>query len=199
MQLSALISILSLAACTIAAPQGEVANLEKRDYRLDIIIMANQKRQAAGCKPLSLDAALHRAAQVQADDMARFQYTGHVSHNGRTMGDRIRKEGYKFGMIGENVASGSPSMTPKSAIEGWMKSAGHKANILNCRYQNSGVGYGRGKDSKGRTVDCKFPSITKNSSACNLLTTLQTTSRTLVPTKHFINTLPQPFLATLHR
>ena len=40
---------------------------------------------------------------------------------------------------GENIAWGQK--TPEQVMEGWMNSAGHRANILNEKYTSIGVGY----------------------------------------------------------
>jgi uncharacterized protein YkwD len=44
--------------------------------------------------------------------------------------------------LGENIADDSPS--PQAVVTGWMGSSGHRANILNGDYWETGVGYRAG-------------------------------------------------------
>ena len=52
----------------------------------------------------------------------------------------------KLSMVGENVAYGYPN--GRSAVTAWMKSKGHRANILNSKYRLIAVG--AYQDSRGR-------------------------------------------------
>ncbi len=50
--------------------------------------------------------------------------------------------GYIWSGAAENIAAGQS--TPEAVMKGWMNSAGHKANILNCGLTELGVGYAAG-------------------------------------------------------
>ena len=103
-----------------------------------VIQLVNVQRAKVGCRALVLDARLSRAAQAHSIDMAKRRYFSHTSLDGRTFAQRIRAQGYTGSVIGENIAAGYP--TPQAVMDAWMKSPGHKANILNCRYTAIGVG-----------------------------------------------------------
>jgi uncharacterized protein YkwD len=107
-----------------------------------VVALVNTERARAGCGPVSIDAALQRAAQQHSDDMATRGYFSHTSPDGSTFADRIRAAGYRGGAIGENIAAGQRSA--KEVMSGWMASPGHRANILNCAYRDIGVGYATG-------------------------------------------------------
>jgi uncharacterized protein YkwD len=109
-----------------AGPTAEVASL------------TNAERAKAGCAALRVDARLAASAQGHAADMATDNYFSHVSLDGRTFDQRIRAAGYPS-PGGENIAKGYP--TASAVMTGWMNSAGHKANILNCSFTTLGVGY----------------------------------------------------------
>ena len=49
--------------------------------------------------------------------------------------------GHRYILIGENIAAGYPSAA--AACEGWMHSAGHRANILGRDYTALGTGFAR--------------------------------------------------------
>lgn len=128
---AALTAVPSLAA----APAADAATVSVQNQ---VIALVNVQRAKAGCRALVLDARLSRAAQAHSIDMAKRRYFSHTTPDGRTFDQRIRAQGYTGSMIGENIAAGQP--TPAAVMDAWMKSPGHRANILNCRYRAIGVG-----------------------------------------------------------
>ena len=74
--------------------------------------------------------------------MAANDYFSHDSQDGRSPFDRIKAAGYSFGAAAENIAAGGT--TAAGAMDQWMNSPGHKANILNCTYVDLGVGFAKG-------------------------------------------------------
>ena len=106
------------------------------------LCLVNAERDKAGCGPVRSNSALQRAAQGHSVDMAAEDYFSHTGTDGRTFADRIRAAGYTGGTIGENIAAGQA--TASAVMRSWMGSAGHRANILNCRFTSLGVGYARG-------------------------------------------------------
>ncbi len=109
------------------------------DFAAEVVRLTNEHRQAHGCAPLQMNAQLVRAAQHHSDDMARNDFFSHTGSDGSTPGDRIEREGYAWQRYGENIAAGYA--TPAAVVDAWMKSSGHRANILNCNFQEIGVGY----------------------------------------------------------
>ena len=107
-----------------------------------VLALVNNERAKAGCRSVKASSALQRAAQGHSADMAAKDYFSHDSQDGRSFADRIRAAGYSGGSIAENIAAGQS--TASSVMKGWMNSAGHRANILNCRYSALGVGYAKG-------------------------------------------------------
>lgn len=114
-----------------------------------VILLSNQARQANGCNVLlAPNPLLDLAAQRHSEDMAQRGYFDHVSPEGLDPGDRITSTGYRWSRYGENIAAGYP--TAERVVEGWMNSPGHRANILNCDFQEIGVGYALRQVSGGR-------------------------------------------------
>ncbi len=70
--------------------------------------------------------------------MARRNYYRHDSPEGRDAGDRMRQAGYRWSTWGENIHRGPKD--PVTAMRDWMKSPGHRENILNCAFRDIGVG-----------------------------------------------------------
>jgi uncharacterized protein YkwD len=114
-----------------------------------IIAHTNAERaKSPGCPSLRLDDRLRTAAQRHAADMASYGYLSHTGHDRSTPVQRMQDAGYDASGLGwaENVARGYPTVT--AVMAGWMNSAGHRANILNCSFKAIGVGVARAADGE---------------------------------------------------
>lgn len=101
--------------------------------------LVNVERRAIGLNYLAWDNLLFMAARGHSDDMATHNYFSHTGLDGSSPGDRITEAGYVWNAYGENIAAGYA--TPEEAMEAWMNSSGHRANILNATFCDIGVGY----------------------------------------------------------
>ena len=102
----------------------------------------NAERAKHGMRPLRINRRLSDAAHRHARDMVRRDYFSHDSLAGASFVDRIRRTGYLRGprawIVGENLAWGSGNRSHAAAIvRAWMKSPGHRANILQRRFRRS--------------------------------------------------------------
>ncbi|MFD9727724.1 CAP domain-containing protein [Streptomyces sp. NPDC059072] len=105
----------------------------------EILALVNAERAKANCEPLVENAKLTQAAQGHAEDMARNNLTGHTGSDGSNEEARLAKVGYQWSAWAENV-SGPGYPDSKAHVDGWMNSAGHKGNILNCNFTETGIG-----------------------------------------------------------
>ncbi|WP_073902333.1 CAP domain-containing protein [Streptomyces sp. CB02009] len=121
-----------------AAPVAEAPAGKATRYVRDVIALANAEREKTGCGPLHSENHLRTAAQGHADDMSSRDYYEHDDPEGRDAGDRMTGAGYAWSTWGENIHRGPK--TPARAMEDWMDSPGHRANILNCSFKDIGVG-----------------------------------------------------------
>jgi uncharacterized protein YkwD len=103
-----------------------------------VLAIVNAERAKAGCGPLTIDARLAAAARKHSADMLARKYFSHVTPDGVTMAQRIDREGYRWWAIGENIAAGQRE--PADVMRAWMNSPGHRANILNCKFKQIGIG-----------------------------------------------------------
>jgi uncharacterized protein YkwD len=126
-----------------AAAAGKRKLARKVERRL--LRCTNVRREKHGLRRLRIATALRRAARLQAKSMARHGYFDHVDHRGRGPTERVAlfKPRYKLHWIGENLAAGYP--TAAAACRAWMRSGGHRANMLG-RYTRIGLGFWRGGD-----------------------------------------------------
>lgn len=88
----------------------------------------NRERAEAKLPPLALHPKLTAAAAVHARDMAAHGKMSHEGSDGSKAADRIKRQGYHYRRVGENVAYGQPSA--EAVMRGWMNSPHHKENIL---------------------------------------------------------------------
>ncbi|QUH03359.1 CAP domain-containing protein [Saccharopolyspora erythraea] len=102
-----------------------------------VVELVNQARAGAGCAAVKADSRLADAAQAHSTDMANRSYFDHTSQDGSTFSQRITRAGYPS-PAAENIAMGQ--QTAEQVMDAWMKSPGHKANILNCSLKTIGVG-----------------------------------------------------------
>ncbi len=109
------------------------------DYATRVVQLVNQERARAGCAPLAIHSALVRAALEHSTDMALNDFLSHTGSDGSQPWDRMTRAGYNWSQAGENIAAGYSS--PESVVQGWMNSPGHRGNILNCAFRDTGVGY----------------------------------------------------------
>lgn len=106
----------------------------------------NKERVKYGLKPLKWNEALARAARLHSEDMGVRDYFSHIFPEGEGPDDRVLKEGYNYTIVGENIfmLEGRSFITPdefaEESVNGWMNSSGHRANILNGEFIESGVG-----------------------------------------------------------
>ncbi|MFK4069817.1 sigma-70 family RNA polymerase sigma factor [Streptomyces sp. NPDC029674] len=103
-----------------------------------VVALVNAERAKAGCGAVRSNDKLATAATKHSADMAARDYFDHNSPDGTDPGDRITAAGYRWSTYGENIARGQ--QTPASVMDSWMKSPGHRANILNCDFKELGVG-----------------------------------------------------------
>lgn len=85
------------------------------------------------------DARLQKAAQDYANLMGARGLYGHEIGPGTDFKSRIFAVGYNQSS-GENIGVGYRSID--DALKGWMKSAGHKRNMLKRNYTLAGLAYG---------------------------------------------------------
>jgi uncharacterized protein YkwD len=118
------------------------------DIASTLVQLTNAERSNAGRPALRSSGRLMEAAQLHADQMARLGRLEHVISGAPypRPEDRLAAAGYQWSAYAENIAMGQGSAT--AAMDSWMRSSGHRANILNANVTEIGIGFAR--DSAGR-------------------------------------------------
>jgi uncharacterized protein YkwD len=105
------------------------------------LVLHNETRADHGLEPLCINPVLTRAARSHSREMVEKDYFSHYSDDGEGVGARLRRFGYDWSVCGENLAGGySDPGEPDSVFELWTKSTHHRANILDGRFRQVGVG-----------------------------------------------------------
>ena len=116
-----------------------VTNFEFERKAFDEI---NQQRSAIGLQSLTWSDDAAKIARVHSENMANFKFFSHEGLDGSMVNDRADSFGVsKWRAIAENIAYNRGYANPISfVVERWMKSTGHRENILNNRWKESGIG-----------------------------------------------------------
>lgn len=113
-----------------------------KNVETEVLTLVNQERAKVGLRSLEMDWELQRVARTKSQDMAQKNYFSHQSPTYGSPFDMMKQFGIQFSSAGENIASGQ--RTPQEVMQSWMKSPGHRENILKPEYTHLGVGYYRG-------------------------------------------------------
>ncbi len=101
----------------------------------------NEMRARNGFSPLSWDSDLCRMARAHSEKMARLRFFAHETPEGLRLRDRARVAGVRFQVIGENIAYNQGINDPGTfAVQRWMISSKHRANMLSPEFRASGIG-----------------------------------------------------------
>lgn len=151
-RLSAVWIALSLLATFVAcggssptAPGGRasVATVEMSSWGL-----INQSRRDDGKPDLNLDPVLSDVARRHSERMRDEGFFDHTDPTGGNPASRTQAVGLGFSMVGENLAKVSRVDDPAGIAHGLlMNNAEHRANILDGRFRDVGVGVASNGDT----------------------------------------------------
>jgi uncharacterized protein YkwD len=104
----------------------------------------NTIRQQHGLTQLRYNEKLAQVARKYSQQMAVENFFSHTSPTGDTMVQRVHTAGIVYLMLGENLFKGTNLSQPSAiAVQGWMGSPGHRRNILESEYRETGIGVWR--------------------------------------------------------
>jgi len=103
----------------------------------EVFDLINKQRIANGLSALKVDSEVQRVAKIKAQDMVNSNYFSHNSPTYGTPFEMLQSFKVSYRTAGENIAGNS---TNSGAVNAWMNSSGHKANILNGSFTHTGIG-----------------------------------------------------------
>lgn len=104
----------------------------------ELFNLINNLRAQYGALPVTYNDRLEQAAQLHAEDMAKYDYLGHTSHDGTEFAKRVRASHYQGKPAGEVVSRGS--IDPQDALNDWINSPEHFKALINPEFDNIGIG-----------------------------------------------------------
>ena len=105
----------------------------------ETINLTNAERIAEGLNPLKASKKLDAPALAHTKDIITNNIQSHTGSDGSTVEQRVKRTTDKYTIVGENILGGAKS--PEQAIQQWMDSSGHRANILDADYEEIGIGF----------------------------------------------------------
>lgn len=136
---------LAMALCVPTSTFAENRSPLKTNAGMLVAAM-NRERAAYGLRPLRLNTKLSRAANDRIDDMFAKRYFAHVSPDGIDPFEWVLLRGYRYRLIGENLAVGYRGI---AVVDGWMRSRGHRENILMRGFDEVGIAIANGSPRRG--------------------------------------------------
>ena len=103
----------------------------------EVFNLINQQRINNGLPALKNDDEVQRVARIKAQDMVDNNYFSHTSPTYGSPFDMLKSFKITYNSAGENIAGNSSN---SGAVNAWMNSSGHKANILNSSFNYTGIG-----------------------------------------------------------
>ena len=142
-------------------PKIIASNVERQIH--DLI---NKERRNHGLTPLAWDDALSGIAKMHSMDMAKRNYFSHDSPEGHDLSYRYKERGYSCALrVNEVIYKGAENIfqnnlydsittvngenfydwnsskkISETTVQGWMRSAGHRKNILTPYWRREGIG-----------------------------------------------------------
>jgi uncharacterized protein YkwD len=136
------------ASCEIASVNGSANAVPTPasllTSRRETLCLLNRERAQRGLGPLRLSDPLSQASASHSRNMVRNRFFEHGNFVARILNARYVTRSQSWS-LGENIAWGTGSLaTPAQTVRAWMKSPGHRANILNRRFRDVGIGIALG-------------------------------------------------------
>ena len=124
-----------------ATPRGAQVSLSPLES--DVLVDINAFRRAHHLQPLRLNVSLNAAAREHTQQMAADGYFAHTSADGSAFWRRIQSfypsSTWAYWSVGENLLWSSPDVTPQRALDLWLASPEHRANLMSPRWREIGV------------------------------------------------------------
>jgi uncharacterized protein YkwD len=138
---AAIATALAASSAAASAPTTERASYNALEKGL--LTEINTFRRSHGLTPLRFSVQLTAAADQHSNEMARVGYFAHESADGSGFDKRITRfystSRYHRWSIGENLVWESPELSAGDALQMWLNSPPHRANLLNASWRQIGI------------------------------------------------------------
>jgi uncharacterized protein YkwD len=115
----------------------------------EILRLVNDERKRGGASPLKSSQRLVLASRGHSYDMALRNYLSHKGPAGDTPAERVRGVGVDSTALGENIymdRDADRAKLAQRAVQQWLRSPEHRANMLSPEFGTTGIGVARAAD-----------------------------------------------------
>jgi uncharacterized protein YkwD len=139
-------------ACRLYA-DAKPRKVSKQHARSAVLCLINRRRSNRGLSPLKRHRKLQKAAQRHTERMEGGNCFAHQCYGEGSLEARLADVGYFTGGLSswtfaENVGWGLKGQgSPRAVVNGWMKSAPHRATVLSGTFRDIGAGFADGTPS----------------------------------------------------
>ena len=141
---SGALSIVTPQAAAAPASAGARGIRPMNQLEGKVLAAINDLRRARGVAVLRLNPVLSGAASQHSVSLAEHGLFEHASPDGSPFWKRdaavYPKGAYRLWSVGENMAYGAPRLSAGQAIELWLASPSHRANLLSPTWREVGLG-----------------------------------------------------------
>jgi uncharacterized protein YkwD len=132
------LTLITPAGANVARPGSSMQTLEA-----GVLKEINAFRRANGLVPLRLSVKLSLAARRHTAEMAARGYFSHSSADGSKFDRRIARyysiAKWSYWSVGENLLWSSPDVDAAGALQMWLNSPEHRANLMTKRWREIGL------------------------------------------------------------
>lgn len=111
----------------------EAVLTQEEEQTLELI---NEYRKEHGLSELKTFEKLQYTAKLKAEDIVKNEYFSHTSSNLGTPFEMLQANNIEYIIAGENLAGNT---TPQRAVQAWIASPSHKKNILEKKFEYTGI------------------------------------------------------------
>ncbi|MGI8553537.1 MAG: CAP domain-containing protein [Dehalococcoidia bacterium] len=134
------VGLISSHALAISSTVGQRRAADLSDSEVRLALAINDVRAENGLWGLQLDPILEDVARARSVDQVSRRHISHVTPEGVTIFDLLDEAGITFVSAGENIAESTGIDPVQQAIDGFLQSPAHRANLLSASYDHVGVG-----------------------------------------------------------
>ena len=137
-----------VSACPGSADPGAPARAQIRS----VTCLVNWARTQDGHSRLALSSALTRAAAIKGRGVANCLQFSHTPCGG-SFTESIERAGYRYSSVAENLYAGPwGRVSARTVVSAWLRSSGHRENILRPGYRHVGAAPVRAEGLLGNGV-----------------------------------------------
>ena len=104
----------------------------------EFVRLVNEKRRSMGCAELKWDSRVAAIALDHSADMVSRHFFSHTNPDKKGPSERLQESSLSFSSAAENLAR--HAKTAQEAFDAWLRSPGHRRNMLDNRFTRHGVG-----------------------------------------------------------